>query len=203
MEEGFIKVAAATPKIQVADCRANVSAITEEIKAMEEEGAKIMVLPELCMTGYTCSDLFWQQKLLKDAREGLRQLEEVSRDIDALIFLGLPLEKGGKLYNVAAGLHRGKLLGLTPKRYLPLYFLQETSVLLRQGMNLLCLQEIVHTGQAVGQLLLLAQTGPPDLSPALLLPLSAGKEPRQIPQTAQKGEGTAHHAIELIGVVLI
>ena len=121
MEEGFIKVAAATPKIQVADCRANVSAITEEIKAMEEEGAKIMVLPELCMTGYTCSDLFWQQKLLKDAREGLRQLEEVSRDIDALIFLGLPLEKGGKLYNVAAGLHRGKLLGLTPKRYLPNY----------------------------------------------------------------------------------
>ena len=91
--------------------------------------------------------------------------------------------------------HQGK------SAVLPLYFLQETSVLLRQDMNLLRFQEIVHTSQAVGQLLLLSQTGPPDLSPALLLPLSAGKESRQIPQTAQEGEGTSHHAIELIGVV--
>ena len=69
MKQGFVKVAAATPKIAVADCKKNVEVILESIREMEEKGAKVMVLPELCITGYTCADLFWQGRLLEEARQ--------------------------------------------------------------------------------------------------------------------------------------
>ena len=121
MKQGFIKVAAATPKILVADCVENAGLIVEEIRKMENQGAKIMVLPELCMSGYTCSDLFWQGRLLDEAREGLRLVLRETRGVDALIFTGLPLEHGGKRYNAAAVLNRGRLLGVIPKKYLPNY----------------------------------------------------------------------------------
>ena len=91
MKQGFIKVAAATPKILVADCVENAGLIVEEIRKMENQGAKIMVLPELCMSGYTCSDLFWQGRLLDEAREGLRLVLRETRGVDALIFTCLPL----------------------------------------------------------------------------------------------------------------
>ena len=121
MKQGFVKVAAATPRILVADCVENAKTIVESIREMQERGAKIMVLPELAVTGYTCSDLFWQERLLREAGRQLDWIADETRGVDALIFVGLPMEIFGKLYNVAAVLNRGKLLGLVPKKHIPSY----------------------------------------------------------------------------------
>lgn len=121
MRHGFVKVAAATPKIQVADCVENAARIVENVFQMERRGAKVMVFPELCLTGYTCSDLFWQERLLDEARRALAEVARQTRETDALIFVGLPWEENGKLYNVAAALNRGRVLGIVPKRHLPNY----------------------------------------------------------------------------------
>ncbi|MCI5648954.1 MAG: NAD(+) synthase [Fusicatenibacter sp.] len=121
MNQGFVKVAASAPKVAVADCRANTEAIIDEIRKMETVGAKIMVLPELALTGYTCSDLFWQSHLLNAAREGLEQICRETVYVDALIFVGLPFEHRGKLFNVAAVINHGTVLGIVPKKYLPNY----------------------------------------------------------------------------------
>lgn len=121
MKNGFVKMAAGTPKIQVADCIHNTEEILRLIREMDAEGAKIMVFPELCITGYTCSDLFWQNVLLESAKSRLLWLAEQTRDVDALIFVGLPMEVECKLYNVAAVLNHGKVIGLVPKTNLPNY----------------------------------------------------------------------------------
>ena len=121
MRHGFIKTAAGTPKIQVADCVYNAGEILKLIRQMETEGAKIMAFPELCITGYTCQDLFWQTLLLDSAKEQLVWLAGETSQVDALIIVGLPWEYNGKLYNVAAVLNRGKILGLVPKTNLPNY----------------------------------------------------------------------------------
>lgn len=121
MRHGFIKTAAGTPKIQVADCVYNAGEILKLIRQMETEGAKIMAFPELCITGYTCQDLFWQTLLLDSAREQLIWLAKETSQVDALIIVGLPWEYNGKLYNVAAVLNRGTILGLVPKTNLPNY----------------------------------------------------------------------------------
>ena len=121
MKDGFITVAAATPQVAVADCEANAQAILACINEMAEAHAKVMVLPELCITGYTCSDLFWQTKLLDEAEAALSVIAEGSRQVDALIAVGMPLRVAGKLLNVAAMLCRGKVLGFVPKVNLPAY----------------------------------------------------------------------------------
>ena len=121
MKDGFIKVAAGTPDVQVADCEFNADKIIEMVHEMEEQGAKVMVFPELCITGYTCGDLFWQETLLEEARAQLLRIAEETEEVDALIFVGLPLEYQGKLYNVAAGLSHGEILGFVPKINLPNY----------------------------------------------------------------------------------
>ena len=121
MKDGFITVATATPQVAVADCEANAQAILACINEMAEAHAKVMVLPELCITGYTCSDLFWQTKLLDEAEAALSVIAEGSRQVDALITVGMPLRVAGKLLNVAAILCRGKVLGFVPKVNLPAY----------------------------------------------------------------------------------
>lgn len=121
MKDGFITVATATPQVAVADCEANAQAILACINEMAAAHAKVMVLPELCITGYTCSDLFWQTKLLDEAEAALSVIAEESRQVDALIAVGMPLRVAGKLLNVAAILCRGKLLGFVPKVNLPAY----------------------------------------------------------------------------------
>ena len=121
MKDGFITVATATPQVAVADCEANTQAILACINEMAAAHAKVMVLPELCITGYTCSDLFWQTKLLDEAEAALSVIAEGSRQVDALIAVGMPLRVAGKLLNVAAILCRGKLLGFVPKVNLPAY----------------------------------------------------------------------------------
>ena len=102
MEYGFVKTAAVSPKIRVADPVYNGTEIIRLMKETWEKGARIIVFPELCITGYTCSDLFRQELLLKTAKEVLMEIVEASAGMDGLFFVGLPLENPGKLYNVAS-----------------------------------------------------------------------------------------------------
>ncbi len=121
MEHGFIKVAAVTPSGKVADTVYNRQQI---ISGMEEaflKGAKIIVFPELCISGYTCEDLFFQEKLLSSCMEQLHLIVSHTKGRDALLFVGLPLEYGGKLYNVAAAICNGRLLAFIPKMNIPSY----------------------------------------------------------------------------------
>ena len=121
MKNGYIKTAAATPYITVADCNANGSEIIRLIHEMEKEHVKVMTFPELCITGYTCQDLFLQRRLLDSAWETLLKITKETADVDALVFIGVPFRHHGKLYNVAAVLNRGEIIGLVPKTYLPNY----------------------------------------------------------------------------------
>ena len=121
MKDGFVKVAAVTPDIRVADVAYNTENICKSIEETTKQGAKVIVFPELCVTGYTCSDLFMQDILLKESKKALYQIAEATRDKDAIIFVGLPLAVDGELYNVAAALNKGKILGLTTKTFLPNY----------------------------------------------------------------------------------
>lgn len=121
MRDGFVKVAAVTPEIRVADCEFNTDRICEMLDEALSQKAKIIVFPELCITGYTCGDLFWQEKLLESAKHELYRILAHTRGRDALVFAGMPWEKDGKLYNVAAAVCDGRLLGLVPKRHLPNY----------------------------------------------------------------------------------
>ncbi len=121
MEQGFIKVAAVTPKIRVADPAYNAGVICERLEEACKNGAKIIVFPELCITGYTCGDLFLQEILLREASAQLLCIAERTRGKDALVMVGLPLEREGRLYNVAAVLRDGEILGMVPKANIPSY----------------------------------------------------------------------------------
>ena len=121
MKHGFIKVAAMTPGIKVADPVYNVKEVCKGIEEALAQGAKIIVFPELCLTGYTCGDLFLQELLLSQAREVLGVAAEATEGSDALVFVGLPLVKDYKLYNVAAVLQNGEILAFIPKRFIPSY----------------------------------------------------------------------------------
>lgn len=121
MKDGFVKVAAITPNVKVADVDYNCQEIVKRIQEAAEKDAKVMVFPELSITGYTCQDLFLQDALLEAAKCGLKTIKNYSRNIDGIIFVGLPLDFNGKLYNVAAAISRGKIQGIVPKIYLPNY----------------------------------------------------------------------------------
>ena len=121
MRHGFIKVAAATPDIRVADVDYNKGQIIKQMDEAAEAGAKIIVFPELCITGYTCSDLFLQDILLNSAKKALVKIAEHTKNLDALVFVGVPIAVGGELYNVAAALNHGNILGFTTKSFLPNY----------------------------------------------------------------------------------
>ena len=97
MKDGFIKVAAATPGIRVADVAYNTAQFKSMMGKAVEEGAKVVVFPELCLTGYTCGDLFTQEILLEQAKRGLKEIGEATRDMEALVFVCLPLEENGEL----------------------------------------------------------------------------------------------------------
>lgn len=121
MKDGFIKVAAVTPKIRVADPAYNRERIMEKIEEAEEERAAVVVFPELCLTGYTCSDLFFMEPLLEQAKQGLIKIAEDTAGKNMLVFVGLPVASRGNLYNTAAALANGKILGLVPKCCIPNY----------------------------------------------------------------------------------
>lgn len=121
MKQGFIKVAAVTPEIRVADTAYNGQMIKKLMEKACTENAKVVVFPELCITGYTCGDLFWQDILLASALEELLSIAEESTKYDAIFFVGLPLSYNGKLYNAAAAVCHGEVLGFVPKTFLPNY----------------------------------------------------------------------------------
>ena len=121
MKNGFVKVAAATPDIRVADVEFNTQNIINAMEEAQKNGAKILVFPELCVTGYTCSDLFDHSVLLKASRKALLEIAENTSDKDMLVFVGAPLEVNGKLYNVAVAMNQGEIIGFTTKTFLPNY----------------------------------------------------------------------------------
>ncbi|MBR6282118.1 MAG: NAD(+) synthase [Lachnospiraceae bacterium] len=121
MRDGFVKVATVTPKLQVADIEYNGDVIAQYMEEAYENGAKVTVFPELCITGYTCGDLFYQELLLTQAAKELVRLAGETEGKDGLYFVGLPVSVQGKIYNVAAALSNGEILGLVPKSYLPTY----------------------------------------------------------------------------------
>ncbi|MEG2608928.1 MAG: nitrilase-related carbon-nitrogen hydrolase, partial [Lachnospiraceae bacterium] len=121
MKQGFVKVAAATPDIRVADVVYNTGEICKQIDLAVEQDAKIIVFPELCITGYTCGDLFTQDVLLRGVKEAISEIAKYTIGKDALIFVGAPLAVGGELYNVAAVFNCGELLGFVTKTFLPNY----------------------------------------------------------------------------------
>ena len=121
MKYGFIKVAAAVPAMKVADVDYNVQEIEKLIALADGDDVEVACFPELCITGYTCQDLFKEQLLLAKAEEGLLRLLEFTRTLDVICVVGLPVQAGGLLLNCAAVIQRGCILGLVPKTYLPNY----------------------------------------------------------------------------------
>ena len=121
MRDGFIKVGAATPKVRVADPAYNREQLVKAAGEAAGRGVKLLVFPELSMTAYTCGDLFGQEILVRAAREELARFAAETEALDMLMFVGLPWAQDGKLYNVAAAVKGGRVLGLVPKLNLPNY----------------------------------------------------------------------------------
>lgn len=121
MQNGFIKVAAAIPSVKVADCSYNVQQIESLIAMAEGKGVEVIVFPELCITGYTCQDLFKQTLLLEQAETSVLMLLDFARKLDIISIVGVPVVVGDLLLNCAAVIQKGDLLGLVPKTYLPNY----------------------------------------------------------------------------------
>ena len=122
MKHGFVKVAAASPELSVADPAFNAQKIIGIIKAQAKKGTEILVFPELSLCGYTCGDLLLQKTLLDGCLDALKTVTEATKGLQMLVFVGLPFEvQGGKLYNCAAAICGGEVLGLVPKTNLPYY----------------------------------------------------------------------------------
>ena len=121
MLDGFIRVAAASPKIKVGDVDYNVSQTVSLARKAAAKDTAVIVFPELGITGYTCGDLFEQKALFDKAKIGLFDLAEQTSDLNTVIIAGLPYELGGKLFNVAAVIHQGDIIGIVPKQNVPNY----------------------------------------------------------------------------------
>ena len=116
---GFYRFACVSPVLKVADTAYNTEEIIRSAKIAASNGAAFVVFPELCITGYTCSDLFHQELLLQNSTQALLKIAEALKDSDAVIAVGLPLRIFGRLYNCAAFVQRGKVIAVTPKIHLP------------------------------------------------------------------------------------
>ena len=119
MKYGFIKVASAIPAVKVADCKFNAQQIDTQIAIADGKGAQVIVFPELCITGYSCADLFGQTLLLEEAEIALMQIMNNTRQMDIISIVGMPVVVNSTLMNCAVVLQKGKILGVVPKTYLP------------------------------------------------------------------------------------
>ena len=115
MKDGFIKVGACSPDIEVANTKKNAETIIKYVKEAEEKGVKLLCFPELCITGYTCGDLFLTETLLENAVSALSFIKQETKDTDAVFIVGLPVRVSGKIYNGAAVLHGGEIIGFVTK----------------------------------------------------------------------------------------
>ena len=121
MKDGFISVACGAPKLRLADCAYNAEQTFQMMRSAEKAGAKVLVLPELGLTGYTCGDLFYQDALLREAEEALKTVLAATRNLEVVTALGMPLRVHNELYNCAVIIQKGKILGVVPKTHLPNY----------------------------------------------------------------------------------
>ena len=121
MNNGFIRVGGAVPEISVSDCKKNVDNILELIKEAQKNHVQVLGFPELCITGYTCGDLFSQQLLLEQANTELQRIVNYSLNLDMLILVGLPIAADEQLFNCAVLILNGKILGVIPKTSIPNY----------------------------------------------------------------------------------
>ena len=118
---GFIRVGAVVPEIKISDVDFNVLKIKEAMKEAEENGVEITTFPELSLTGYTCADLFLNNHLLESAKDGLIELKKYTNDVKGVFIVGVPIRRDNQLFNCAAVLERGHILGIVPKTYIPNY----------------------------------------------------------------------------------
>ena len=121
MQHGFLKVAVGTPSIRVADCRYNAEQIIALIRRAEHDGAQLLAMPELCITGYTCGDLFMQDALQRGTLDALSEILAASRESELVFVIGMPLTVRNSLFNCAVVIQHGTILGVVPKTYLPNY----------------------------------------------------------------------------------
>ncbi len=121
MKDGFVRAAAITPVIKLGDCEYNANEIIRLIREAEEKHIKVVCFPELCITGYTCGDLFLQDVLLENARTQLLRIAEATAGLDVFAVVGLPLQVGTKIYICGAAVQNGRILGIVPKHFLPTY----------------------------------------------------------------------------------
>ena len=121
MNYGFVKVAAAVPRVKIADCKYNAGQLESLIAIADGKGVQIITFPEMCITAYTCGDLFGQQLLLEEAEMGLMQILNNTRQLDIISILGMPIAVNSTVINAAVVIQKGKILGVVPKTYLPNY----------------------------------------------------------------------------------
>lgn len=121
MKDGLIAVACGSPAVHLADCARNAEETFAMMRRAEQSGAKVLILPELGLTGYTCGDLFYQDALLRGVEEALATVLEATRNLEVVTAVGMPLRVRGKLYNCAAVIQKGHILGVVPKTHLPNY----------------------------------------------------------------------------------
>ena len=121
MKDGFLSVACGCPDLRLADCGYNAEQTFQMMRRAESAGVKVLVLPELGLTGYTCGDLFYQETLLRGAEQALATVLEATRNLEVVTAVGLPLRLHNRLYNCAAVIQHGVILGVVPKVHLPNY----------------------------------------------------------------------------------
>ena len=118
---GFVRCGAVVPKLKIADVDFNVCEIINEIKHAKEKNVQIVCFPELSVTGYSCSDLFYQDILIEQAKNGLKQVIEETKGIDIISILGMPIKFENQLFNTAVVIQKGEILGIVPKTFIPNY----------------------------------------------------------------------------------
>ena len=121
MKDGFVSVACGAPPLRLADCDYNAEQTFTMMRSAEQAGAKVLVLPELGLTGYTCGDLFYQDALLRGAEQALATVLEATRNLEIVTAVGMPVRVNNKLYNCAVIIQKGSILGIVPKTHLPNY----------------------------------------------------------------------------------
>lgn len=133
----FFRVAAAVPAVSPANTKKNIESIRSIIEQACKNDVAVVVFPELCITGYTCADLFHNRALLDDARTALSDLLKATAELNIVFAVGLPLEKDNRLYNVAAICHKGRVCAFIPKTYIPNYneFYEKRWFALKTGLD--------------------------------------------------------------------
>ena len=121
MHHGFVKVGFCTPEVKVADCVFNTEKIIEAIRNAEKDGVKLLVFPELCVTGYTCGDLFLQRRIIECAEKSLENIAASTKETGVIAAVGCPVSHAGRLYNCVCMVYGGKVIGIVPKKNLPNY----------------------------------------------------------------------------------